>query len=94
LNYSRGASPPLSGLSGLRAEGRRVGSYAYIGWSRIHDVAAQHQREVEPVPILFAALLDHWGQKAPAEIPAKRRYVFTDALRTCRSMGPGLTPTF
>ena len=27
-------------------------------------------------PILFAALLGHWGQKGPAEIPAKRRHTY------------------
>jgi 2-hydroxychromene-2-carboxylate isomerase len=28
--------------------------------------------EVRLVPVLFAGLLNHWGQKGPAEIPAKR----------------------
>ena len=28
---------------------------------------------VQPRPVLFAALLNHWGQKGPAEIPAKAR---------------------
>jgi 2-hydroxychromene-2-carboxylate isomerase len=27
-------------------------------------------------PVLFAALLNHWGQKGPAEIPAKRRWTY------------------
>ena len=31
------------------------------------------------VPILFAGLLNHWGQKGPAEIPAKR----TDTYQYC-----------
>jgi 2-hydroxychromene-2-carboxylate isomerase len=29
-----------------------------------------------PKPILFAGLLAHWGQKGPAEIPAKRRFTY------------------
>ena len=29
-----------------------------------------------PKPILFAALLNHWGQKGPAEIPAKRVFTY------------------
>src|SRR5207249_4672726 len=28
-------------------------------------------------PILFAALLDHWGQKGPAEIPVKRAFTYS-----------------
>lgn len=31
---------------------------------------------LRPKPVLFAALLDHWGNKGPAEIPAKRRFTF------------------
>ena len=31
------------------------------------------------VPVLFAGLLDHHANAGPAEIPAKRRYTFTDA---------------
>ena len=27
-------------------------------------------------PVLFAGLLNHWGQKGPAEIPAKRRWTY------------------
>jgi 2-hydroxychromene-2-carboxylate isomerase len=32
--------------------------------------------ELEPRPVLFAAMLEHWGQKGPAEIPGKRLYTF------------------
>src|SRR6185295_17953273 len=31
---------------------------------------------LEPRPILFAALLDHWGQKGPAEIASKRTFTY------------------
>lgn len=27
-------------------------------------------------PVLFAGLLNHWGQKGPAEIPAKRKWTY------------------
>lgn len=36
--------------------------------------------EVAHRPLLFAALLDHWEHKGPAEIPGKRRYSY----RWCR----------
>lgn len=32
--------------------------------------------EIEYVPVLLAGLLKHWGQLGPAEIPAKRLYVY------------------
>lgn len=38
-------------------------------------------------PILFAGMLNAHGQKGPAEIPAKRAYVFADVLRQATRMG-------
>ncbi len=32
--------------------------------------------EIECRPVLFSRLLDYWGNKGPAEIPAKRRFTF------------------
>ncbi len=32
--------------------------------------------EIRYRPVLFAGLLKHWGQKGPAEIPAKRRQTY------------------
>lgn len=40
-------------------------------------------------PVLFAGLLNHWGQKGPAEIPAKRRFTYRYAL--WRGARQGLT---
>jgi 2-hydroxychromene-2-carboxylate isomerase len=37
-------------------------------------------------PILFAALLNEHGTKGPAEIPAKRAYVFRDVMRQARQL--------
>jgi 2-hydroxychromene-2-carboxylate isomerase len=61
--------------------------YAYLAWKTIHAVADRHQRQVVAVPTLFAALLANGGTKGPAEIPAKRIYVFKDAMRTARVLG-------
>jgi 2-hydroxychromene-2-carboxylate isomerase len=67
--------------------------YAYLAWTQIDGLADRHGREVEPVPILFAALLGAHGTKGPAEIPAKRVYVWKDVLRTARVLGvPLATP--
>lgn len=69
-----------------------ISPYAYLAWHGIHDLADHHGREVEPVPVLFAALLNHHGNVGPAEIPAKRVYVFKDALRHAARLGLHLEP--
>lgn len=69
-----------------------ISPYAYLAWTQIHALAARHGRAVEPVPVLFAAMLDAWGHKGPAEIPPKRAYIFKDALRRARRAGVPLSP--
>jgi 2-hydroxychromene-2-carboxylate isomerase len=67
--------------------------YAYVAWARIHALTAPYGRAVEPVPVLLAAILDAHGTKGPAEVPAKRRYVFKDAYRKAHRAGlPPLVP--
>jgi 2-hydroxychromene-2-carboxylate isomerase len=61
--------------------------YAWLAWNGVHDLAARHGREVEPVPTLLAALLTHWGHKGPAEIPPKRVWVLKNTSRLARRMG-------
>ena len=51
-----------------------VSPYAYLqlmDFKRLPD-----SLEIRYRPVLFAGLLDHWGQKGPAEIPAKRRQTY------------------
>jgi 2-hydroxychromene-2-carboxylate isomerase/catechol 2,3-dioxygenase-like lactoylglutathione lyase family enzyme len=64
-----------------------ISPYAYLGWTQIHALAARHDCEVVPEPILFAALLDANGQKGPAEIPSKRVYTFKDVTRSAHRLG-------
>ena len=45
-----------------------ISPYAYLAWTQIHRLAERNGRGVDPVPVLFAALLDANGQKGPAEI--------------------------
>lgn len=66
--------------------------YAYLAWTQIHALAERARALVEPAPILFAGLLNHHGQKGPAEIPAKRVYVFKDTLRRAALLGVPLRP--
>jgi 2-hydroxychromene-2-carboxylate isomerase/catechol 2,3-dioxygenase-like lactoylglutathione lyase family enzyme len=64
-----------------------ISPYAYLAWTQVHAVAARHGCEVEPRPLLFAALLDANGQRGPAEIPRKRLYTFKDVVRSAHRLG-------
>ena len=49
-----------------------VSPYSYIAFKRLHVLP--RAATVELKPVLFAALLNHFGNKGPAEIPIKRRW--------------------
>lgn len=51
-----------------------ISPYAYIGLMRLGRLS--QQLEIGYRPVLFAGLLNHWGQKGPAEIPAKRIWTY------------------
>jgi 2-hydroxychromene-2-carboxylate isomerase len=66
-----------------------ISPYAYVGWNQVHSVARKNACKVHPIPVLFAALLNAHGTKGPAEVPAKRVYVFKDAFRKAHAAGLG-----
>jgi 2-hydroxychromene-2-carboxylate isomerase len=48
-----------------------------FAWLQLHRLTALRERvAIEPVPILFAAVLDKFGQLGPAEIPGKREFTY------------------
>ena len=49
-----------------------VSPYSHICLHRLRDVPAP----IIYKPVLFAGLLNHFGQKGPAEIPAKRKWTY------------------
>jgi len=51
-----------------------ISPFAYIGLARLGRFS--EKLEIRYRPILFAGLLNHWGQKGPAEIPPKRTWTF------------------
>lgn len=55
--------------------------YAYLAWTCLPEVAAPRDVAVVPRPVLFAGLLNHWGQLGPAEIPPKGAHVGRDTRR-------------
>lgn len=69
-----------------------ISPYAYLGWTQIHALAARYRRDVHPIPVLFAALLHHGQTRGPAEIPAKRKYLGKDAMRTAHLFGVPFAP--
>lgn len=58
-----------------------ISPYAFLAWKQIGAIAAAANRTLVLKPVLFAGLLNHHGQKGPAEIPAKRTYTFKNVLR-------------
>jgi len=53
-----------------------VSPFAYLAFERLPEALAGCSVEIVYRPLLFAALLKHWGQKGPAEIEPKRAWTF------------------
>lgn len=69
-----------------------ISPYAYLAWTQVHALAERNGARVVAEPVLFAGLLNAHGQKGPAEVPAKRIYVFKDTLRRAALLGVPLAP--
>lgn len=65
---------------------------AYLAWHRIPAIAAAHGLVLTPVPVVFGALLTHYGQVGPAEVPAKSRWMLGNVLRKARRHGIAISP--
>lgn len=63
-----------------------VSPFAWLAMEQIGRIADASGRVVCR-PVLFAALLDIHGTQGPAEVPAKRAYVFRDAMRQAAQLG-------
>ncbi len=62
-----------------------VSPFAYLGFRDLERLPAHV--ELRYVPVLFAAMLNHFGQVGPAEIPSKRRFTYRFVLWRARRMG-------
>jgi len=69
-----------------------ISPFAYVGWHALKPVARELGTSVEIRPVLFAGLLNRWGQLGPAEIPPKREYIFKLASRRAHDIGRSLSP--
>lgn len=69
-----------------------VSPNAYLAWTQLPGVADRHGFAIEPVPVLFAGLLEAYGQLGPAEVPAKLRWMFKNNLRKATLLGVAINP--
>ena len=69
-----------------------ISSNAYLAWTQLHALAERHQRAVEPVPVLFAGLLEAHGQLGPAEVLPKALWMARNNLRKAALLGLPLRP--
>jgi 2-hydroxychromene-2-carboxylate isomerase len=53
-----------------------ISPFAHLAFERLPQVLEGVSYSVTYRPVLFAALLAHWGQKGPAEIEPKRAWTF------------------
>lgn len=69
-----------------------ISPYSYLAWHKLSVFAPAHGLRVRLKPTLFAALLNEYGHKGPAEVPPKRIYMFKDCLRMATAMNVSLEP--
>ncbi len=65
-----------------------ISPYAYLQSYALDDFAMD--AVIRCKPILFAGLLNHWGQKGPAEIPGKRQWTFEQVTWKAHTHGIAL----
>lgn len=65
---------------------------AYLAWTQLPPLAEKYGFAIDPVPVLFAGLLEAHGQLGPAEIPAKVRWMAKNNLRKAALLGVALNP--
>lgn len=70
----------------VRCHADPVSPYAWLGLRDLGRLEAAGARIVV-VPVLFAGLLNAHGNIGPAEVPAKRRYLFRDVMREAARRG-------
>ena len=65
---------------------------AYLAWTQLPSLADKHGFAIEPVPVLFAGLLEAYGQLGPAEVQPKIRWMWKNNLRKAALLRVPLNP--
>jgi len=60
---------------------------AYLAFTQLELLEARYGRAFTLEPVLFAGLLNHYGQLGPAEVPPKARWMMLDVVRKARRLG-------
>ena len=69
-----------------------ISSNAYLAWVRMPELRSRFGLRIEPVPVLFAGLLEANGQLGPAEIRPKARWMARNNLRKAALLGVPIRP--
>jgi len=69
-----------------------ISSNAYLAWVRMPELRERFDLRIEPVPVLFAGLLEANGQLGPAEIRPKALWMARNNLRKAGILGIRLRP--
>jgi 2-hydroxychromene-2-carboxylate isomerase/GNAT superfamily N-acetyltransferase len=64
-----------------------ISPFAYFGWRNVRAIAERRKLAIELHPVVFGALLSHWGHLGPVEIAPKRIYTFKQCLRYAALQG-------
>jgi 2-hydroxychromene-2-carboxylate isomerase len=62
-----------------------ISPFAYLQQLRFQQFPKEI--EIQPKPLLFAGLLNHWEHKGPAEIPSKRIFTYQHAVWLGKQLG-------
>jgi 2-hydroxychromene-2-carboxylate isomerase len=69
-----------------------ISTNAYIAWTQLPALAAKYGYTIEPIPVLFAGLLEAHGQLGPAEVPMKALWMAKNNVRKAGRLGVPLSP--
>jgi 2-hydroxychromene-2-carboxylate isomerase len=67
-----------------------ISPFAHLAFERLPQALEGLSYHVRYRPVLFAALLGHWGQKGPAEIEPKRAWTFRHVAWLAHTQGLAL----
>jgi 2-hydroxychromene-2-carboxylate isomerase len=69
-----------------------ISTNAYLAWHEIRRLCSRYGARLEPVPVLFAGLLEAHGTLGPAEVPVKAFWMWKNNLRKAALLGLPLHP--
>lgn len=64
-----------------------VSPASYLGWNRIPDFEARTDVKFNKIPIFLGGVMQTTGNRPPAAVPAKGKYIMMDFMRYAKIMG-------